>query len=683
MKKDLIPKKKSPLGKNISHKKTGSSKTVAAVPKRSYKANRYFILSFFLFAFILYGNTIFNKYAVDDNLVTNNEVVKQGFKAIPQIFSTRYFSQQSNVGSSSSSDYRPIVKTLFAIEYQLWGEKPGRSHAVNILIYWALSVFLFFILKRLLHNYNILFPFLITLLFMAHPVHTEVVASLKNRDELLAFICGLGSLWFMLEFAEHRKVRYVLLAVLVFFIGYLSKSSILPFLFLIPLALHFFTCLPGKKIVLIFLAIFAVILIAQLGPRLFLPQLPRTNFFIENPLYFEKSLWIRLGTGFISLLFYLKMLLYPYPLLYYYGYNMIPVSNLANIWALVSLLVYAGLFVFALRKFREKHLLSFAILWYLIAIAMYSNVVFPVVGIVGERFVFNASLGFCLAVVYLLFKIFRTNPQSLTIEMDARLKILAVLLLLLIPYTVLSVSRNRDWRNLFDLYSNDIKSLNNSAKANIDYGGYLMGTVYQDPNFLSTGSANQFKYQVIVSHFRRALDVYPDNYLTTNDLGTVYLFIGKNYDSAVYFLQKAIALDPTLQPAWVNLGMAYREQKQYQKAIDCYEHILKVNPNQVKAVFALANVYNDMGEFDRAVQMNEEMMKLYPGLEMPYVNIGNYHMLRQDTVTAVAYWEKAASINPSFELCIQLNTLYLMKGDNDRAAYYYRLGEEIAKQSRR
>ncbi|MCX6305103.1 MAG: tetratricopeptide repeat protein [Bacteroidetes bacterium] len=682
MKKDQLTNKKAPPGKNISKDKQGFSKKETVIPRVSHKANRYFVLSFFLFAFILYGNTIFNKYAVDDNLVTNNPVVQQGFKAIPGIFSSRYFLQQGNLGSSTA-DYRPIVKASFAVEYQLWGDKPGRSHAINILLYWALSVLLFFILKRLLLNYNILFPFLITLLFMAHPVHTEVVASLKNRDELLAFICGLGSLWFLLDYAENRKISYVFLSIVIFFIGYLCKSSILPFLFLIPLVLHFFTRLQLKTIVPVFLAIFAVVLLAQMGPRLFLPAMQRTNSFIENPLYFEKSIWIRLGTGLVSLLFYLRTLIYPYPLLYYYGYNMIPVTNLANIWALLSLVIHAGLFLYALMKFREKHFLSFAILWYLVAIAMYSNVVFPVVGIVGERFVFNASLGFCLVLVFFIFKIFRTEPKSLTIEMDSRLKILAVVILLLIPYTVLSVTRNRDWRNLFDLYRHDVKSLNNSAKANIDYGGFLMGTVYQDQNFLRTGTVNQFKYQIIVSHFRRALTLYPDNYLTTNDLGTVYLFMGKNYDSAVYFLRKAIALDSTLQPAWVNLGMAYREQKQYQRAIGCYEHILKVNPNQVKATFALANVYNDMGEFDRAVKMNEDVMKSYPNLEMPYVNIGNYYMLKKDTATAVNYWEKAAAINPSFELCVQLNTLYLIKGDHEKADYYYRIGEEIAKQSQR
>ena len=679
MKRTVVPIKRKKSDNLGDRKNNDPVRKMAVVPPVSRKANWYMNLFFFLFAFLLYGNTILNHYAVDDTHVTNNELVKQGFKALPGIFKSRYVSEQGNIGSTSA-DYRPVVKATFAIEYQLWGAKPGRSHAINVFIYWALSILLFSILRRILVNYNILFPFLITLLFMCHPVHTEVVASLKNRDELLSFLCGLGSLWFILEYAARQKIYYLFLAILFFFTGYLSKSSILPFLVLIPLVLYFFTEVPAKSIIPIIILLLIVVTIAQFGPKLYLPESQRTNLIIENPLFGEKNIWLRFGTGLVSLLFYVKILIYPHPLLYYYGYDMIPVTNLANIWAVLSLLLYGGLLVFAFRKLRSKNIVSFAILWYLIAIAMYSNMVFPVVGIVGERFVFTASLGFCMILIIMVFRIFKTDPKHLTIEMDTRLKILTLVFLILVPFSALTVTRNRSWRNLFDLYRSDIKHLQNSAKANIDYAGFLMNTVYQDENFLRTGAVNQFKYQVIVSHFRRSLTLYPNNYKTTNDLGTVYLFIGKNYDSAVYFLQKAIKLDSALQPAWVNLGMAYREKKEYRKAIECYEHILKVNPNQIKAIFALANVYNDMGEFDRAVKMNEEVMKQFPSLEMPYVNIGNYHMLRKDTVTAVAYWEKAVAIRPSFELCVQLNALYLIKKDSQKADYYYDLGIEISKQ---
>ena len=681
------------MNKPVQHKKPGSEEKKkpsprqvsgqkkAVPPVRRFRTNAYIVLSLLVFALVLYGNTVYNRYGVDDNLVATNPLVKQGFKALPEIFSTRYYTQEGNVGTTSS-DYRPLVKATFAIEHQLWGEKPGRSHLINILLYWALAVLLFFVLKRMLAGYNQMLPYLVTLLFMAHPVHTEVVASLKNRDEMLAFIGGLSALLFMMKYAERKRFTDVVLAALLLFLGYLCKSSVLPFLLLIPLVLIFFDLMPFRKVLPVFLLFLVALIIAQVGPRLFLPPMQRTSSFMENPLYLEKDFWLRLGTGLSSLLFYPRILVWPWPLLYYYGYDMVPVTNPASLRVLGTVIIYGGLLVWALLRFPKRHLLSFAILWFMAGIAMYSNVLVPVAGIIGERFVFNASLGFVLALGWILYRLSGTDPKSITIEPDSRLKLLAMVVVLLIPAGYFTVKRNRAWQNIYSLYRTDLPNLNNSVKANLDYASFLMNSVYQDPNFLQTGAVNQFKYQTIVSHYRRALDMYPDNYLTTNDLGTVYLFMGKNYDSAIYFLNKAIAIDSTLQPAWVNLGMAYRELKQYDKAIAVYEHILQVNPNQVKAVFALANVYNDMGQFDRAVQMNEEMMKKYPDLEMPYVNIGNYHMLKQDTATAVSYWEKAASIRPSFELCVQLNSLFLIKGDQEKAAYYYRLGEQIAKQSR-
>lgn len=650
-------------------------------PFSNWRSNRYIYLFLLVVAFILYGNTIMNRYAVDDTHVTNNELVAKGFKAIPEIFSTRYVTEQGNLGATAS-DYRPVVKLTFALEHQLWGQKPGRSHAINILLYWLASVVLFSVLRRLFTNYNILFPFLATLLFMVHPIHTEVVASLKNRDELLAFFFGMSALSMILSYIEKRNVVYLALAALFFLTGYLSKSSILPFLLLIPLALWFFTNTSWKTLMAMLAILGVVVIIAQFGPKMYLADAQRTNLFIENPLFGEKNIWIRMGTGLVSLLFYVKMLFWPHPLLYYYGFDMIPVVSLGDYRALLSLLLHGGLLFLAIKGWKSKSLWSFAIFWYLVAIAMYSNVLFPVVGIVGERFAFTASLGFVIIITALIFKLFKNDPKNLTIEMDVRLKIITVVVLIMIPSTVASINRNRDWRNLFDLYFGDIKHLSNSAKANIDYAGLLMNSVYQDENFIRHGAVNQFKYQTIVSHFRRAIELYPDNYKTINDLGTVYLFIGKNYDSAVYFLQKAITLDSTKQPAWVNLGMAYyREKKDYEKAIACYERILRINPNEVKAVFSLANIYNDMGDFDRAVKMNEEVMRKYPKLEMPYINIGNYYMLRQDTASAVNFWEKAAAIRPSFELCVQLNTMYLIKGDKQKADYYYDLGIELSRQS--
>jgi tetratricopeptide (TPR) repeat protein len=236
---------------------------------------------------------------------------------------------------------------------------------------------------------------------------------------------------------------------------------------------------------------------------------------------------------------------------------------------------------------------------------------------------------------------------------------------------------------MFDLLRKDIPYLEKSAKANTQYAGYLMNTVYKDPNFMSTGNVNVFKKQIIIDHFLKSLEIYPDQYQTINDLGTVYLYFDKNPDSAIIYLNKAVALKPDLIPAWVNLGMSYREKGEYEKAIECYNTILEKRPGEIRAVFALANIYNDMGDFNRALEMNEEVMKKFPDLDMPYINLGNYYIQRGDTASAVKNWEIAVSKRPTYEGAMQLNYLYKIHGDMQKADFYLNMAQQILNQQPR
>ena len=267
-------------------KKQQAVKKTLFKPPDSKKANRYFVMAFFFIAFILYGNTILNKYAVDDEFVTNNEIVKQGLKSIPHIFKSYYVEQKGNVGTQVA-DYRPIVKVTFALEYEFLRGKPGRSHAINVFIYFLLSTSLFFVLKRLFKNYNILFPFLITVIFMAHPVHTEVVASLKNRDEMLAFLFAILAMHFFLKYADTRKIYNVFIGLGLFFIGYLSKSSIMPFLALYPLVFWFYTDLKPKKFLPIFIALVGVGMLAHFLPAHVSAGCNTTEQFCREPSLFR------------------------------------------------------------------------------------------------------------------------------------------------------------------------------------------------------------------------------------------------------------------------------------------------------------------------------------------------------------------------------------------------------------
>ena len=591
---------KKPFAKNILSRVRTKEAESAFPPALSRRANLIIISMIFIWAFLLYGNTALNKFTIDDTLLTRNDMVRQGFKAVPAIFSS-YLIDEDKIVGGQTNDYRPVAKATYAVEYGLWGEKPGRSHLINVLFYFIASLITFYVLQRLLVSYNILFPVLITIVFMAHPVHTEVVASLRNRDEILAYLFGMAGMYALLSYTYTSKARYIILSCIWFVLACISKQSALPFTGLYILVLYFFSNLKPRTIirlsVLFILAAFAAFLI----PRFFLHHALRNSFYFENALYFEKNLSLRFGTAMMSLLFYVRILFYPHPLLYYYGYNMIPLTSLANSLVQLSVLIYVVLLVYAGMNIRRKTFLSFAILWYLIGIFMYSNLPLPVVGVVAERFVFLASLGFIMAVVFLFFKLFKTEPNSLTIEFESRTKIIGLVLIILVPYGLLTVNRNTSWRNMMSLFTNDIPHLNRSAKANYQYAGYLITTVYDDENFIRYGISNQSVRENIKKHLYLSLKVYPEGYNTLNDLGTFFLFIEKRYDSALYYFQKAVAVDPVLTPGWINLGMAYRQLGEYPKALACYQKALDFDTGNSRAYFALAELYSDLGDVNKSL----------------------------------------------------------------------------------
>lgn len=341
----------------------------------SRKASLIIIFAIFIWAFLLYGNTVLNKFSIGDSQVTNNDLVKQGFKAIPKIFST-YLVDEDKTAGGQSIGYMPVSRSMYATEYGLWGERPGLSHLINVLIFFIASLITFFVLQRLLISYNILFPVLVIILFMAHPVHTEVVAHLANRDEILAYLFGMAGMNTLISYTSTHRVRYIYQCCIWFFLACLTKLSALPFIGLYLLVLYFFSNLKPNTIITVTGFIVLAGVVAFLVPWLVLPHSFHSVSYFENPLYFEKNVLLRLGTAMVSLLFYLRILLFPFPLLYYYGYNMIPLTSLFNPMAMLSLLIYVILLIYSIINIRRKSLLSFAILWYLTAIYMYSNLLF-------------------------------------------------------------------------------------------------------------------------------------------------------------------------------------------------------------------------------------------------------------------------------------------------------------------
>jgi tetratricopeptide (TPR) repeat protein len=226
----------------------------------SLAAKKYFYqLVVFAFSFAIYSASVFNDYNLDDELVTrNHKLTSQGIEGIATIFSSPYYSDDMGYAYG----YRPIVLTSFAIEHQFFGDSAGVSHFINVILYAFLCVVVFVILKRLLPDSKYA-PIVIALLFAAHPIHAEVVCSIKNRDEILALLFSFLSMWVVLRTYQNRWWSGLFIGVLLFVLALLSKVTVISMAVIIPLTLLIFTDLGFKRVVLLALALLIPALIVS------------------------------------------------------------------------------------------------------------------------------------------------------------------------------------------------------------------------------------------------------------------------------------------------------------------------------------------------------------------------------------------------------------------------------------
>ena len=382
----------------------------------------------------MYINTLRNDYALDDSMVLiRNSFTQQGVSGIGDIFkydtftgfwvfndSTRTVEQiVKEKKLLAGGRYRPLSLATFAIEIELFGSDfydengvyvgqgcPAINHAMNAIYYALTVVLLYLILVRLFprkdDSWWFSIPFIATMLFAFHPIHTEVVANVKGRDEILTLLGSLAALWWSIKYIDSKKLYYLVLSGLALLCGLFSKENAIVFLAIVPLTLYYFTNAKWKEIgkVMIPLAVASVAFLAVRGMVLGWEHSEQTKELMNDP-FINMTVSERYGTIFVTLLMYIKLLFIPHPLTYDYYPWQIPKTELTDGVALLSLLIYLALGIYAVYgMIRKKDIASYSILFFLIPLAPVCNIFFAVGTLMNERFIFISSIGFCARIMY-------------------------------------------------------------------------------------------------------------------------------------------------------------------------------------------------------------------------------------------------------------------------------------------
>jgi len=613
-------------GKKIENQKVKTilEKIVLPFPKMNWRNN--IVAALFLGAVSLFIHVrgISYEYVLDDKLViTNNTFVQRGVSGISDIFG--YESFRGYFGETKTllegGRYRPLSIATFAVEQSLFGvttpdrkltEEEQKSlkekkddaekflrperHILNYILYVLSVLFLYRVLlllfpqnenseKNKLSSLLSNVPFLAAFLFAIHPTHIEVVANIKGRDELLALLFELGAMYYAIRYTFEKRARLLIYLFVSALLGLLSKEGVLVFAAIIPLTLYFFTKADRKSILIatgIFLAATFIYLIFRTNAIGYLVGEKEITDPMNNP-FAEMDFADKYATIFYTLLLYLKLLIIPFPLTHdYYPYQ-IPRMTWSSPYVLASLGIHLGLAYYVIRNWKSKSIVVYTILFYLIALSIVSNLFVSVGTFMNDRFLFHASIGFCILVAYGI-TVFQKNN---VVRWSSSIAFGAYALLLI----YWQQKRLPDWQNPFTLEQAAVKYSPNSARSNCFYATALFERRYMKLDSTVTIEQKKAILDTMKPYLEKSMKILPKYYSAYQmyvGMSAEYYKLDDNLDnllSAFNKSNKAGAYDPFILKflGYLNTHVTTKSDGEkltafYSDNIDFYK---KNNPNTI------------------------------------------------------------------------------------------------------
>lgn len=522
-----------------------------------------------LLAFLQYGNSLSNAFSLDDELITttdrsHHKIVEKGLSGIPEIFASSYAHD-----GKQNYEYRPMVTLSYALEWELFKDSPNRasiSHFINVLLYALCGFLLFRLLMQFFEQKASWFSFIVVALFMLHPIHSEVVNNLKNRDELMSFAFAMMTAIQTFKWFDTKKWKYIALGIFTMILSILSKKSNLPLIYILPVMLYFFREVKWKQlgytVLLLGLAQFG----ASMVKTIFLKESSLRIFsYYENPL-FEMGFVDRIPMYFFSNVFYLYKLLIPYPLTSYYGFNTLPLVGFGHYLFFISFALCLVALYFIIKGLKSKSEWSFALLFFFMAIGGTANLLTPMVGIVSERAAFTASIGFSFGLAALLFHFFKFKKEDNPLSPN---KIMLVAFALCIPGLLYSWQRNKDWKNKTTLFLKDAETTPKSVKlltlAALEYHNEAE---MMKRNLPFITPELQVKVDSAMVLYNRALSVFWKYESNLNNSGAIYYAYYFDFPKSIERFKASVSFNEKYTEGYLNIANGYSKLAEgYHEAI--------------------------------------------------------------------------------------------------------------------
>ncbi|XP_045139720.1 protein O-mannosyl-transferase TMTC4 isoform X2 [Echinops telfairi] len=492
--------------------------------------------------------------------------------------------------NTSHKSYRPLTVLTFRMNYY-WsgGFHPMGFHVVNLLLHSGISVLLVDVFSVLLGGLQYtskgrrlnLAPrasLLAALLFSVHPVHTECVAGVVGRADLLcALFFLLSFLGYCKAFREsskegaHFSTFWVLLSIL------LGAAAML--------------CKEQGITVLGLNAVFDILVIGKLNILEIVQKVLHKDKCLEAinyNYYYSLNAWL---------------LLCPWWLCFDWSMGCIPLIKSVSDGRIIALaalwLCLIGLICQALcsEDSHKRRILTLGLGFLVIPFLPASNLFFRVGFVVAERVLYLPSVGYCVLLTFAFGALSKHTKRK---------KLIAVLILgILILNMLRCMVRSAEWRSEEQLFRSALSVCPLNAKVHYNVGKNL---------------ADNGNQTAAIRYYREAVRLNPKYVHAMNNLGNI-LKERNELQEAEELLSLAVQIQPDFAAAWMNLGIVQNSLKRFEAAEHSYRTAIRHRRKYPDCYYNLGRLYADLNRHMDALNAWRNATVLKPEHSLAWNNM--------------------------------------------------------------
>ncbi len=622
-----------------------TNKTAVPISDRKEKKSKYTIIIILaIISFACFANALQNNFLTwdDPDYVTENFYVRDlsanGIKAMFSVF--------------VSCHYHPLTLISLALDYAIWGLKPGGYILMNILIHVLNVLLVYGIFFRFTKKTDL--SFITALLFAIHPMRVESVVWVAERKDVLFTLFYLSALFFYVTYLKSKLyIKYYFITLFLFVLSLFSKATATSLPLILLLFDYFGNRKDVKKMILEKIPFFALsLLFGFLAIKAQSLAVPNSHPFIDKIFLISYALGFYIFKFFVP---FLQSAVIPFPetvngflpLKYYISILIIPVI---------------GFLIYWWKAYRKE--LVFALSFFILTLILVL-IKFPIgPAYLAERYTYLPYIGFSFFIGFA----YTTYKDRLKLKNNFSNIFFVILCIYSTFFIIKTIDRNTVWKTSYTLFTDVVNknptyafALNNQAHA----------------------LATEGKHHEALNIYTEAIKNKPEFAEAYNNRASSY-FALKDYESVIKDLSTSIKLspdNPKIANMYNNRGLAYYNMMRYNEAITDLTGAINFKDDFLEPYRTRMNSYSALKDFDNALKDLNFIMSIEKNNAEHYNQGGILYAEKGDKQKAIEYFSKAIEIEPS-NSSYHLNIAFVfIESEKDRACSYFLKAKELGNQA--